>query len=121
VLVILLVLAFALVVPVVGPSGGGAHDLVAVHLILPHHHDTHAGHGEPVVHKQDADAAATAIHQPAVSAAGPVADAAGVAGKGLLAAALIFGLAVAFLSLTGMQRQRSPRQRWDTVPTGPPR
>jgi hypothetical protein len=120
-LVTLLVVALALVVPAVGPARGGAHDFISVHLIFPHHHAEHAVHDEAAASDWDADLADLAYQQPALSSAGPIAEAASLASKGLLSSTLMLALAGLALSIGRLHGQRRPAPRWDTVPTGPPR
>jgi hypothetical protein len=124
----LLVVALALVTPVAGPSRGAAHDLLSVHLLFPHHHDSYVPHGaverDNRADERDdrpGDDALTSLERPAFSAAGPLADAASLASKGLVMAGLLFTLSLRVLGLGGGWRVPGPRQRWDTVPIRPPR
>jgi hypothetical protein len=117
----LLIVALALVTPAAGPSRGAAHDFVSVHLIFPHHHDAHAGHVSVAADDRAEDDLLTWLRQPALSAAGLLTDAAGLAGKGLVMAAVLFLASSRFLRLGGGLRLVTPRQRWDSVPTEPPR
>jgi hypothetical protein len=117
---VLLVVALALVTPAAGPSRGNAHDFVSVHLIFPHHHDAQTGHGAA---GDDLALAGLvdAFDEPSFSAAGPLADAASLASKGLAMAVVAFVLAQRLRRLDGGLHASLPRQRWDAVPTRPPR
>src|SRR5215207_11540057 len=87
---VLLALALALVTPATGPARGGAHDFVAVHLLFPHHHDSYVPHGAFAAVDGAEDDAPVSDRQPALSAAGPLADAASLASKGLAMAGVLF-------------------------------
>jgi hypothetical protein len=117
----LLIVALTLVTPAAGPSRGAAHDFVSVHLIFPHHHDAHAGHAAVAADDRAEDDLLTWLRQPALSAAGRLTDAASLAGKGLVMAAVLFMASSRFLRLDGGMRVPAPRQWRDPVPTRPPR
>lgn len=118
---VLLAVALALVVPAAGPARDRAHDLVSVHLIVPHHHDAHTGHGPTDGDDLTRNDALSTFGQPALSAAGPMVDGALLAGNGLVLAGLAFALSLRFSRLGNGLRLTAPRQRWDAVPVRPPR
>jgi hypothetical protein len=99
---------------------GHAHDLVSANLIFPHHHDSESGNGARG-DGLDLGDLADAFDEPSFSSAGPFSDATSLASKGLVMAVFAFALAHQVLRLDGGLRTPQPRQRWDTVPTRPPR
>jgi hypothetical protein len=117
----LLTLALALVAPASGPSRGGAHDFVSVHLIFPHHHGSHPESDARVADDLADDDVLRALGQPAYSSPGPLADAASLASKSLVMAGLLFVLAQVAHRLSIGPRVPVPRPRWDAVPLQPPR
>ena len=118
---VLLVVALALVTPASGPSRGAAHDFLSVHLLFPHHHDSYVPHRADDRVDRAEDETPTSLRQPAILSAGPLADAASLASKGLAMAGLLFSLSLHARRLDGGSQASRLRQRWDAVPTGPPR
>jgi hypothetical protein len=118
---VLLTLALALVTPAAGPSHGGAHDFVSVHLIFPHRHSSHPDAGTFAADNLAEDDALRELGQPAFSAPGQLADAASLASKSLVMAGLLFAVVHGVLRVPIGLRVPAPRQRWDAVPLRPPR